>query len=223
MSSRKVGALLAMATSLFLQANVPAFAVGPARTAAAHPISIAAAAAALPEDLPPTRAVLTASTTNRFGFVQPCLLRVRPTAFDAKQVNDTYGSDPLAVTWTISATVFSTSAEAKSAMAGISSVERHCAPRAMVGSIAIARTLSQRYSAGHWTGYRTVDHMTFLSNDGSAVSTRRFTDEYLLRGNVVLSMHEYGPTGPGSEPEQEHWRRTVTRLVLNRFDKASAN
>jgi hypothetical protein len=126
------------------------------------------------------------------------------------------------IVWSISATVFHDAIKAKAAMAKVIDAEHACQPQLTMddgqGDVAVAtRTHHQRYSVGGWHGYRTVDHFSTTAQ-GQTSPIGRLMDVFLQRGNVLLHLQEGGLAVAGSGALQDQQRRTVTQLLIDRFD-----
>jgi hypothetical protein len=132
------------------------------------------------------------------------------------------------VGWAIVTTVFHTAAEAQAAAAKLQKAERVCPAHSAAdpsddpsaAGPEISRSYGAPYTVGGWKGYRSIDHVTAGDpSEGDPTVGYRLIDAYLVRGNILLHIEEIGIDGAKSGPQQEAWRQSETRLLLNSFEQ----
>jgi hypothetical protein len=220
--ARRVSRLL-LSAPLVAAALVPATAAQ-AAAPAAHLISLAQAREALPAPAVMPGHPETVVTTTAIGVNAPVC--IGPTAKplrlkNAHLVTNLYVSNGAKSTFAITAFVFHTAAAAKVGLAAVLHAEHACPARQSAPDGSVVRTLSQKYGAGSWTGWRSTDHLTIPSDptDPTPPMTMRLSAEFLARGNVLLELTETSMAGQGSGPAQEAARKTATKAMLAGFAK----
>ena len=198
-------------------------------------VSLAQAKAALPEPaaMPGHPKTVTISTEAALGKLQPCL-QPHPKAIavhGAHTVTALYivlpsskaNASQVAFTeFTVTAVVFHTTAAAATALAAVDAAERHCPSRISAADGSVTRTLSQRYTVRSWAGWRSVAHLDIPADPtdpGDTATSIRLTQEFLARGNVLLSLTETGNISAGTGAVQEKARKAATTALLAGFDK----
>jgi hypothetical protein len=190
----------------------------------AHLVSRTQAAAALPRgSAMPGKSPLLGTRTDNSWLEQPvCLTGGVPTVTftHAHVIVNWYGSGK-AYTFMIAAVVFHTVPDAKVGLAAVARLEAHCPTRDSDQYGTEVRTLSTRYGADGWTGWRSIDH-AYLPADPFThypAESFRMNTEFLLRGNVLLMLQQFGDLGPGTGPAMEQDRKKATTAMLAGFAK----
>jgi hypothetical protein len=215
---------------LLVSAPLVAAAVIPATTAQAaapapHLVSQAQARAALPTSsaMPGHPPTVVTSTAGAFANPTVCVgpntgpVRLK----NVHPVTNIYIPAGAKPSFSITALVFHTTAAAKVGLAAILHAEHACPARQSAPDGSVVRTLSAKYGAGSWTGWRSIDHLTIPSDptDPAPPLALRLATEFLARGNVLLVLTETSTTGQGSGPALEAARKTATTAMLAGFAK----
>jgi hypothetical protein len=183
-------------------------------------------------DLPPVKAlpavvVPEARVTSSSRDWTPCTGRLKLTVPANETIAQSYGDEDNAAgddsgqstRIQLGISIFASPAQAKAAMSGFAAADEAC-PRVLTdhergGSLIFTTTLSGKDTAGGWTGYRTVMHVTGTGNEKS-FSSRAF-ETYLTRGNVVAEILVHSSGNPGTGPKEDGWRKQATKLLLARI------
>lgn len=196
-----------------------------AATAPGHLVSRAQAAAALPAGsaMPGKPGKNGQSTDPSLRNVVVCVaLNPTPVKLNAGYAITKYFSGgKVPAEYEVTAVVFHTIAAAKVGLAAVKHAESRCPVHQVSPGGTVTRTLSQPYAANGWTGWRSVDHLSFPADKSAgepAWSVRQST-EFLVRGNVLLELDVVGDLGPGSGPTQDAARRTATTAMLAGYAK----
>jgi hypothetical protein len=222
MSHRRRLSRVLLAVPLVVGALPPASAQ--AAAAPAHLVSRAQAAAALPRGsaMPGKNPLLDTRTDNSWLEQTVCLTGEPSTVTftHAHVIANWYGSGK-AYTFMVAAVVFHTVADAKVGLAAVARLESHCPARDSDQYGAEVRTLSTRYAADDWNGWRSTDHASAPANPIThyPAESFRMNMEFLVRGNVLLVLQQFGDLGPGTGPAMEQDRKKATTATLAGFAK----
>jgi hypothetical protein len=194
--------------------------------AATRLVSLAQAAAAVPPvtALPGHPRTLVTSTIAHLDGLHVCIDYAERVPFT--------GAHAFAVTYqaansdvfVIDAVVFHTVADAQAARIALVRAEAGCSRQMHVSGDTFTRTLSRRYGAGQWTGWRTIDHLDVPGDQAIGIPARsnHVSRSYLFRGNVLLDIrvggHQQSPSD-ATGPVQDAERKAITHATLARFAK----
>jgi hypothetical protein len=222
MSHRRRLSRVLLAVPLVAGALPPASAH--AAAAPAHLVSRAQAAAALSRGsaMPGESPLLGTRTDNLWLEQTVCLTGdvATVTFTHAHVIANWYGSGK-AYSFEVAAVVFHTVADAKVGLAAVFRLEAHCPARDSDQYGTEVRTLSTRYGAEGWNGWRSTDHAYVPADPFThyPAESIRMNTEFLVRGNVLLMLQQFGDLGPGTGPAMEQDRKKATTAMLAGFAK----
>ena len=210
---------VALTAPLLAGAVLPAVSAH-ATTVPAHLVSRAQAAAALPHAsaMPGKTPLLGTETDNSNLRQDVCFTGPGPVTFaNAHAIVNYYGhnNEP---TFMVAAIVFHTVADAKVGLAAVGRAETHCPSHYSGPDGTDVRTLTARYGANSWIGWRSTDHWDAPADPVNhfPAESLRINTEFLVRGNVLLELGQISTVG-GSVAEQA--RKQATTAMLAGFAK----